>query len=432
MRLRPRCGKLAPTLADFYLQPYELFIGLRYTRARQRSRFISFISLVSVIGIALGIMVLITVLSVMNGFQREVRTRMLSAVAHVQISGFDDKLSDWEKVAAIAKAHPNVQAAAPYVNAQGLLTSGSQVRGAYLRGIVPELEGRVDDLAISMRQGKLDALKPGEFSVILGESLARALNVGLGEKVVLVAPQGQVTPAGILPRLRQFTVVGTFRVGHHEIDSGLALTHIEDAQRLYRMGDQISGVRLKLDDLFQAQRVAYELSSRIPPNTTVTDWTRLNATWFKAVDLEKRMMSLLLFFIIAIAAFNLVSSLFMVVKEKQADIAILRTLGASPGGVMKIFMTQGIVIGVVGVFFGIVFGILGALYVDVIVGFVERLFGFRFLDPTVYQISSLPSELRPMDVVLTACLSFFMAAIATIYPAWRASKVNPAEALRYE
>ncbi len=414
------------------MKSYELFIGLRYTRSRQRTRFISVISLISVIGIALGMTVLITVLSVMNGFQREVRTRMLSAVAHVQISGFDDKLSDWEKVAAIAKAHPNVQAAAPYVNAQGLLTSGSQVRGAYLRGIVPELEGRVDDLAISMRQGKLDALKPGEFSVILGESLARALNVGLGEKVVLVAPQGQVTPAGILPRLRQFTVVGTFRVGHHEIDSGLALTHIEDAQRLYRMGDQISGVRLKLDDLFQAQRVAYELSSRIPPNTTVTDWTRLNATWFKAVDLEKRMMSLLLFFIIAIAAFNLVSSLFMVVKEKQADIAILRTLGASPGGVMKIFMTQGIVIGVVGVFFGIVFGILGALYVDVIVGFVERLFGFRFLDPTVYQISSLPSELRPMDVVLTACLSFFMAAIATIYPAWRASKVNPAEALRYE
>ena len=414
------------------MKSYELFIGLRYTRSRQRTRFISVISLISVIGIALGMTVLITVLSVMNGFQREVRTRMLSAVAHVQISGFDDKLSDWEKVAAIAKAHPNVQATAPYVNAQGLLTSGSQVRGAYLRGIVPEMEGMVDDLAISMRQGKLDQLKPGEFSIILGDALARALNVGVGEKVVLVAPQGQVTPAGILPRLRQFTVVGTFRVGHHEIDSGLALTHIEDAQRLYRMGDQISGVRLKLDDLFQAQRVAYELSSRIPPNTTVTDWTRVNATWFKAVDLEKRMMSLLLFFIIAIAAFNLVSSLFMVVKEKQADIAILRTLGASPGGVMKIFMTQGIVIGVVGVFFGIIFGILGALYVDVIVDFVERLFGFRFLDPSVYQISSLPSELRPMDVVLTACLSFFMAAIATIYPAWRASKVNPAKALRYE
>ena len=414
------------------MNSYELFIGLRYTRSRQRTRFISVISLISVIGIALGMTVLITVLSVMNGFQREVRTRMLSAVAHVQVSGVDDKLADWEKVAAIAKNHPNVLATAPYVNAQGLLTSGSQVRGAYLRGIVPELEAQVDDLAVSMRRGRLDHLKAGEFSIILGESLARALNVSVGEKVVLVAPQGQVTPAGILPRLRQFTVVGTFHVGHHEIDSGLALTHIEDAQRLYRMGDEISGVRLKLDDLFLAQRVARDLLPLVPPNVAVTDWTRVNSTYFRAVDIEKRMMSLLLFFIIAIAAFNLVSSLFMVVKEKQADIAILRTLGASPVGVMKIFMTQGIVIGLAGVAFGIVFGILGALYVDVIVGFVERLFGFRFLDPSVYQISSLPSELRPQDVVLTAIFSFVMAAVATVYPAWRASKVNPAEALRYE
>jgi lipoprotein-releasing system permease protein len=414
------------------VKSYELFIGLRYTRSRQRTRFISVISLISVVGIALGMTVLITVLSVMNGFQREVRTRMLSAVAHVQISGMDDKLSDWEKIAAIAKSHPNVQAVAPYVNAQGLLTSGSQVRGAYLRGIVPEMEGLVDDLSVSMQQGRLDSLKSGEFGVILGDALARALNVTVGEKVVLVAPQGQVTPAGILPRLRQFTVMGTFHVGHYEIDSGLALTHIDDAQRLYRMGDQISGVRLKLDDLFRAQQVARELLPRVPPNIIVTDWTRVNATYFRAVDLEKRMMSLLLFFIIAIAAFNLVSSLFMVVKEKQADIAILRTLGASPGGVMKIFMTQGIVIGLAGVAFGIVFGILGALYVDVIVGFVERLFGFRFLDPSVYQITSLPSELRPHDVVLTALFSFAMAAVATIYPAWRASKVNPAEALRYE
>jgi lipoprotein-releasing system permease protein len=414
------------------VKSYELFIGLRYTRSRQRTRFISVISLISVIGIALGMTVLITVLSVMNGFQREVRKTMLSAVAHVQISGIDDKLSDWEKIAAIAKAHPNVVATAPYVNAQGLLTNGSQVRGAYLRGIVPEMEGLVDDLAISMKQGKLDSLKSGEFGIILGDVLARALNVTVGEKVVLVAPQGQVTPAGILPRLRQFTVMGTFRVGHNEIDSGLALAHIEDAQRLFRMGDQISGVRLKLDDLFQAQRVAHELSRQVPPNTMVNDWTRVNATYFRAVDLEKRMMSLLLFFIIAIAAFNLVSSLFMVVKEKQADIAILRTLGASPGGVMKIFMTQGIIIGVVGVIVGLVFGILGALYVDVIVAFVERLFGFKFLPQDVYHISNLPSELRLVDVVFTAALSFFMAAIATIYPAWRASKVNPAEALRYE
>ncbi len=411
---------------------YEIFIGLRYTRSRQRTRFISVISLISVVGIALGMTVLVTVLSVMNGFQREVRTRMLSAVAHIQISGFDDKLTDWTKIAAIAEKNPRVRASAPYVNSQGLLTSGSQVRGAYLRGIIPELEDKVDDLSRSMKSGSLSSLKSGEYNIALGEPLAAALGVRVGEKVVLVAPQGQVTPAGILPRLRQFTVIGTFRVGHHEIDAGLALVHIEDAQRLYRMGEHVTGVRLKLDDLFEAQRVARDLAGVMPPNAMVSDWTRMNATYFRAVDLEKRMMSLLLFFIIAIAAFNLVSSLFMVVKEKQADIAILRTLGASPLGVMKIFMVQGIIIGVAGVFFGIVFGILGATYVDVIVGFVERLFGFKFLPQDVYQISDLPSDLRPMDVVLTAALSFFMASIATIYPAWRASKVNPAEALRYE
>lgn len=414
------------------MNSYEYFIGLRYTRSRQRTRFISVISLISVVGIALGMTVLITVLSVMNGFQREVRSRMLSAVAHVQISGANDRLADWQNVAEIARTNPHVKATAPYVNAQGLLTSGSNVRGAYLRGVLPEQEQHVDDIAKHMRRGTVDALKPGDFSIVLGDALARALGVNVGEKVVLVAPQGTVTPAGVLPRLRQFTIVGTFHIGHHEIDSGLALTHLEDAQRLYRLSDEVSGVRLKLDDLFRAKQVTFDLASKIPANAVLSDWTTVNANYFRAVDIEKRMMSLLLFFIIAIAAFNLVSSLFMVVKEKQADIAILRTLGASPGGVMKIFMTQGIVIGLTGVFFGIVFGILGALYVDVIVGFFERLFGFRFLDPSIYQITELPSELRPKDVMLTALFSFAMSAVATVYPAWRASKVNPAEALRYE
>ena len=414
------------------MSAYEYFIGLRYTRSRQRTRFISVISLISVIGIALGMTVLITVLSVMNGFQREVRTRMLSAVAHVQVSGANDRLADWKKIEEIARTNPHVKATSPYVNAQGLLTSGSQVRGAYLRGVLAEEEGRVDDIPKHMRRGTITALKAGEFNIVLGEALARALGVSVGDKVVLVAPQGQVTPAGVLPRLRQFTVVGTFAIGHHEIDAGLALVDIEDAQRLLRMGDEVSGVRLKLDDLFRAREVAFNLAGKMPSNVVVSDWTAMNANYFRAVDIEKRMMSLLLFFIIAIAAFNLVSSLFMVVKEKQADIAILRTLGASPGGVMKIFMTQGVIIGLTGVFFGIVFGILGALYVDVIVAFFERLLGFRFLDPSIYQITELPSELRPMDVVLTALFSFAMSAVATIYPAWRASKVNPAEALRYE
>jgi lipoprotein-releasing system permease protein len=414
------------------LSAYEYFIGLRYTRSRQRTRFISVISLISVVGIALGMTVLITVLSVMNGFQREVRTRLLSAVAHVQIAGTNDRLDDWQKIADIARNNPHVKATSPYINAQGLLTSGSNVRGAYLRGVRPEDEAKVDDLSKHMRAGSLNALKPGEFNIVLGDGLARALGVVLGDKVVLVAPQGQVTPAGVLPRLRQFTVVGIFRVGHNEIDSGLALVDIEDAQRLYRMGDAVSGVRLRLDDLFRSKEVAYDLYSKLPGNAVISDWTALNANYFRAVDIEKRMMSLLLFFIIAIAAFNLVSSLFMVVKEKQADIAILRTLGASPGGVMKIFMTQGIIIGLTGVFFGVVFGVLGALYIDVIVGFVERLFGVRVLDPSIYQISDLPSELRPMDVVWIALFSFAMSAVATIYPAWRASRVNPAEALRYE
>jgi lipoprotein-releasing system permease protein len=411
---------------------YELFIGLRYTRSRQRTRFISVISLISIVGIALGMTVLITVLSVFNGFQREVRTRMLSAVAHVQVQGLGETLPDWKEVAQLASKHREVRAAAPYVSAQGLLTSGGHVRGTFVRGIVPDLEDTVSDVGRNMRSGSLATLKPGEYNIVLGEPLARALGVVVGDRIVLVAPQGQVTPAGVIPRLRQFTVTGTFNVGHYEIDSTLSIVHMEDAQRLYFLGDQVTGVRLKLDDLFRAQTVARELLSYVPPNVTIIDWTRLNATYFRAVDLEKRMMSLLLFFIIAIAAFNLVSSLFMVVKEKNADIAILRTLGASPGGVMRVFMIQGLVIGGVGVVCGIVFGILGALNVDTIVGFVERIFGFKFLPQDVYQIADLPSELRYSDVVTTAIVAFTLSSLATIYPSWRASRVNPAEALRYE
>ena len=414
------------------MKSYEWFIGLRYTRARQRTRFISVISLISIIGIALGMFVLITVLSVFNGFQREVRTRMLSAVAHIQVSEIDETVSNWQEIAQLASRHPEVRAVAPYVTAQGLLTSSGNVRGVFVRGILPELEANVDELGKNMRRGDLNLLKPGEYNIVLGDVIARQLGVNVGERIVLVAPQGQVTPAGVIPRLRQFTVVGTFNVGHHEIDGSLALTHLEDAQRLFRLGEDVSGVRLKLEELFRAPQVARELLRMLPQNATVLDWTRMNATYFRAVDLEKRMMSLLLFFIIAIAAFNLVSSLFMVVKEKNSDIAILRTLGASPGSIMKVFMIQGIVIGGVGVFFGVILGIIGALNVDIMVGFVERVFGFKFLPSDVYQISDLPSELRQSDVVATAIVSFSLSVLATIYPSWRASKVNPAEALRYE
>ncbi len=414
------------------MQPFELFIGLRYTRARKRSRFISLISLVSVIGIALGITVLITVLSVMNGFQREVRTRILGVASHVQITGADNTLADWRSVAERAARNAEVVAAAPYVSAQGLLSSGGAVRGAFIRGVVPEAEERVADLAQHMKSGSLGALKAGEFSVVLGVELARALGAAVGDKVVLIAPQGQVTPAGILPRLRQFTVVGIFAVDHYEYDSGLALLHIEDAQKLYRMGESVSGVRLKLRDLFRSGAVSMELSRALGHDIYITDWTRLNANFFRAVDIEKRMMFFIVFLIIAVAAFNIVSSLFMAVKDKQADIAILRTLGASPGSIMKIFLIQGTLVGTLGTVAGVVCGVALAVNVDVVVPFIESLLGFKFLAKDVYQISDLPSELRAADVLVTALFSFVVSMLATIYPSWRAAKINPAEALRYE
>ena len=414
------------------MQPYELFIGLRYTRARQRSRFISFISLVSVIGIALGITVLITVLSVMNGFQREVRTRILSVASHIQITGLDNTLADWNGIAAIALKNPQVVAASPYVSAQGLLSSGSQVRGAYIRGVIPADEEKVAAFAQYMKAGSLEALKPGEFGIVLGVELARALGVLAGDKVVLIAPQGQVTPAGILPRLRQFTVVGIFAVDHYEYDSGLALIHLEDAQKLYRTENKVSGVRLKLKDLFEAVSVSRELARTLPSDVIVTDWTRLNANFFRAVDIEKRMMFFIVFLIIAVAAFNIVASLFMAVKDKQSDIAILRTLGASPGSVTQIFLIQGTLIGLIGTLAGVVGGIALAANVDVVVPALEHVLGFKFLSKDVYQISELPSELRAPDVLLTALFSFIVSVAATIYPSWRAAKINPAEALRYE
>ncbi len=425
-------GKLRFCFLRFPVNSFPLFVGLRYTRSRQRTKFISVISLISVVGIALGMTVLITVLSVFNGFQREVRTRMLSAVAHVQITGLGEALKDWQAVADIAAKNPHVVATAPYVSAQGLLTNGGSVRGALLRGIDPAAEERVSEIGKHMRSGTLESLRDGEYNAVLGAPLARALGLTLGDKVVLVAPQGQVTPAGIMPRMRQFTLTGTFEVGHYEIDSSLAVVHIRDAQRLYRMDDQVSGVRLKLDDLFLARQVARELLKVLPPEVSVSDWSNFNATYFRAVELEKRMMSLLLFFIIAIAAFNMVASLYMMVREKQADIAILRTMGASPGEVMRIFMVQGTLIGVIGVGCGIVFGILGALNVDSIIGLIEYVFHVKFMPQDVYQIADLPSELQSGDVVMTAVVAFVLSVLATIYPSLRAAKVNPAEALRYE
>ena len=411
---------------------YELLVGLRYTRAKRRNHFISFISATSMAGIALGVAALIVVLSVMNGFQKELRARILGVASHVQVSGADNRLADWRAVAKVADGEPHVVASAPFVNAQGLLTVGQAVRGSVVRGILPESERKVADIGSHMRAGSLDALRPGEFNIVLGSELARALGVHIGEKLALIAPQGLVTPAGVIPRLKQFTVAGIFEVGMFEFDSGLALVHLQDAQKLYQMGDAVSGLRLRLDDLFTARGVARELMTKLGGDLYATDWTRSHANFFRAVEIEKRVMFIILTLIVAVAAFNIVSTLVMLVTDKQADIAILRTLGASPGSVVQIFMIQGALIGVIGTLSGVVLGVLIGFNVDTVVPFIEHLLGFKFLAKDVYYISDLPSDVQLGDVVTIGLVSLVLSFVATLYPSWRASKVNPAEALRYE
>jgi lipoprotein-releasing system permease protein len=412
--------------------PYELLIGLRYTRAKRRNHFISFISMISMGGIALGVTALIVVLSVMNGFQTELRSRILAVVSHVQISGANGEMARWEQIAGQAAKQPGVTATAPFVQAQGMLSYGQSVRGALVRGILPEQEDKVADFRPHMKSGNLDLLTPDSFNIILGSELARALGVFVGDKVTLIAPQGSVTPAGVVPRLKSFTVIGIFEVGMFEYDNGLALIRMEDAQKLYRMDDRVSGVRLKLDDLFKAPRIARELVGRIDAEAFISDWTRSHANFFRAVQIEKNMMFIILSLIVAVAAFNIVSTLVMAVTDKQADIAILRTLGASPGSIMAIFMVQGALIGFIGLGMGIAGGVTLALNVDVVVPFIERLLGTQFLAKEVYYISNLPSELQWRDVTTITGVAFVLALVATIYPSWRASRVNPAEALRYE
>ncbi|MDH4190521.1 MAG: lipoprotein-releasing ABC transporter permease subunit [Betaproteobacteria bacterium] len=411
---------------------YELLVGLRYTRAKRRNHFISFISLISMAGIALGIWALIVVLSVMNGFQKEVRGRILGVAAHVQVLGGAGRIAGWQSVARDVLREPHVLAAAPFVNAQAMLTNGQAVRGALVRGILPELEGKVAELGTHMRAGSLAALKPAEFGVVLGIDLAHALGVLLGDKVALIAPQGQVTPAGVIPRLKQFTVVGLFEAGISDADGGLALVHLEDAQKLYQLGSAVTGVRLKLDDLFAARDVAHALNPRIGPDYYASDWTRSNANYFRAVEIEKRMMFIILTLIIAVAAFNIVSTLVMAVTDKQADIAILRTLGASPGSIMQIFVVQGALIGVIGTLVGVTSGVLTAVNVDVIVPAIENALRIKFLSKDVYLIPELPSQVIASDVITVALVALGLSFIAAIYPSRRAARVNPAEALRYE
>ena len=417
------------------MAPYEILVGLRYTRARRgagRNGFVSFIAAVSMLGIALGVAALIVVLSVMNGFQQELRTRILAVASHIEIRGIDGTIVDWQVVARAVRANPSVKAEAPYVLGQAMLSEGSVNRGAIVRGVDPALENTVADFATHMRVGSLADLKPGEFGIVLGAELARALGARLGDSVVVITPQGTVTPAGTLPRVKSFRVVGVFEVGMFEFDSGLALIHIADAQKLYRLGDAVSGVRLKLDDLFAAPRVARELAATLPVDAEVRDWTLNHANFFRAVAIEKRMMFLILTLIVAVAAFNIVSAQVMVVTDKQADIAILRTQGASPASILSIFIIQGALVGTLGTLIGVAGGLALAFNIETVVPFVERLLGVQFLDKTVYYISELPSQVQQGDVVFVAAIAFVLTLLATLYPSWRAARINPAEALRYE
>lgn len=384
-------------------------------------------------GITLGMTALITVMSVMNGFQKEVRTRILGVASHVQIGSIQGNLSHWQQTAEEAVKHSSVEAAAPYVNAQGMLSHNQVVQGVIVRGILPTMEDKVADFGKMMVSGELDHLVPGEFGIVIGMELARSMGTFVGDKIVLISPQGQVTPAGILPRLKQFTVVGIFEAGHFEYDSGLVLIHMFDAQKLYRMdNDEVSGVRLKLKDLFLAPQVVQELPAMLTIDSYISDWTKQHANYFRAIQIEKRMLSLILALIIAVAAFNIVSTLVMAVTDKESDIAILRTLGASPRSIMKIFIVQGTFIGVFGTILGVGGGMLLAYNVGEVVAFIESLFHVQFLSREIYYISTIPTDPQMADITTVAVTSFVLSLLATIYPSYRASKVNPAEALRYE
>ncbi len=413
--------------------PLAIFIGLRYTRAKRRNHFISFISLTSMLGIALGITALITVLSVMNGFQQELRQRILSVTAHASVLGWGAPLTGWQGLQEALAQRPGVAASAPFIRAEAMLSAGGQVSGAALQGILPQEEAGVSGVADAMVQGQWNDLQPAAYGIVLGRALASALGVIVGEPVTVITPQASVTAIGVTPRLRRFVVVGIFEAGMYEYDRGLAYIHLRDAATLFRLGEDVTGLRLKLDDPFQAPRLSASLEGELPPgNYYLRDWTQEHANFFRAVQIEKTAMFVILTLIVAVAAFNIVSTLVMVVTDKRADIAILRTLGTAPGGIMAIFVVQGITIGVVGTLLGVVGGVALALNIDVVVPFIERLAGFKFLDPSVYLISDLPTQVQGSDVVEIAAVSLGLAVLATLYPAWRAARTQPAAALRYE
>ena len=411
-------------------KPIPAAIGLRYLRAKRRNGFISFISLASILGIAIGVTVLITTLAVMSGFQREIKDRMLGMVAHATVSADGEALHDWPHAVEVARRDPRVAGAAPFIDAQALLRSTRQEPAA-IRGVSPEDEPQVSELGAWMVQGKLSDLRPGAYNIVLGKELAVWLGVRVGDKVV-VTTDFQVTPMGAVPQLKRFTVSGLFEAGYQDFDRRLAVVNLQDAQRLMRMGDGVTGVRLKLHDMDQAWNVARELALQLPGYYRVSDWRMENANMFRALKLEKTMIGILLSLIIVMGSFNLVASQVGLVTDKQADIAILRTLGLTPGGVMRVFMVQGTLIGVIGTVLGVVGGLLLTFNLEHILRAIERLFGVVLMPEDVYYVTGLPIDLQPSDVVMIASVALIMAFLATIYPAWRAARTAPAEALRYE
>jgi len=413
-------------------RPKELYIGLRYTRAKRRNGFVSFIALISMLGIALGVAALIVVLSVMNGFGKELRERTLGMTAHATVSGQDGKLTDWQSIQIKVAKNPRVVDSAPFTQNEAMLSNRNRVSGAIIRGVLPEQEIGVSEIGDKVVSGRLTDLKPGRFGIILGRELANAMGVFEGEKITVITPQANVTPLGVMPRLRRFTVVGVFEAGMHQFDRSMAIVHMQDAQKLFSMGDKVEGVRLKLDDMFNAYQVTHELEKNIGEDYWVRDWTKMHSNLFKALKTEKVVMFIILLLIVAVAAFNIISTLVMTVNEKQADIAILRTIGMTPNSLMWVFIVQGVVIGLVGTMLGVAIGVPVALHVNEIVGFIEGLMQTKFLPADVYYITELKSDLHLSDVLTYTLSAFGLSVLATIYPAYRAARIQPADALRYE
>lgn len=413
-------------------KPLSIAIGLRYTRAKRRNHFISFISLSSMLGVALGVMALIIVLSVMNGFEKELRERILGMTSHAFITGASGTLKDWQALQSFIADSPHLVDSAPFVEGQAMLSRGSRVRGALIRGVNPQLEGNVSTIGNKVTYGELNALQPGSFGIILGKDLAFTMGASIGDKVTLITPHLSPTPAGVMPRLKRLNVVGLFEIGMYEYDSALAIMNIEDAAKLFRIRDKVSGLRLKLDDVFQARQISRDILADLPASYHAVDWTYQHANFFKALKTEKAVMFVILMLIVAVAAFNIVSTLIMMVTDKQSDIAILRTLGLRPRDIMAIFMVQGTLIGIVGTLLGIVAGVAIAFNVPAIISTLESFLGYKFLPPEVYYISELPSNPHWSDIIIIGIVSFILSLLSTIYPSWRASKIRPAEALRYD